>query len=109
VHPSLARLGCTRFTEVTIAVYMERIPDDYVSQTLFSLQALRSLSLYAHNHLANNTEFSERLELLILIAAFSVPDAAGNTLVLARSINDTTSRNQPSAARALAILKRLKR
>jgi hypothetical protein len=75
---------------------MERIPDDYVSQTLFSLQALRSLSLYAHNHLANNTEFSERLELLILIAAFSVPDAKGNTLALARSINDTTSRNQPS-------------
>jgi hypothetical protein len=61
------------------------------------------------NHLANNTKFSERLGLLILIAAFSVPDAAGNTLVLARSINDTTSRNQPSAARALAILKRLKR
>jgi hypothetical protein len=107
--PTMKDVSWSGFTEVTIAVDMERIPDDYVSQTLFSLQALRSLSLYAHNHLANNTEFSERLGLLILIAAFSVPDAAGNTLVLARSINDTTSRNQPSAARALAILKRLKR
>jgi hypothetical protein len=46
--PTMKDVSWSGFTEVTIAVDMERIPDDYVSQTLFSLQALRSLSLYAH-------------------------------------------------------------